>query len=121
MNCIRCGKETEDKAVFCPECLENMAQYPVKPGTIIHIPQRQDPANLKQTKKKRELSAEEQLNNAQNLIQLLIVALLAMLSALIITGAILVYVISNPIRQPVAEYPQGYVVSDTANFNTAEQ
>lgn len=38
MNCIRCGKETEENHVFCDECLKDMEQYPVKPGTPIVLP-----------------------------------------------------------------------------------
>ena len=31
MNCMKCGRETENEAVFCPDCLQIMEKYPV-PG-----------------------------------------------------------------------------------------
>lgn len=40
-NCLRCGKQTEGKDVFCGECIGVMDQHPVRPGTVIHLPQRQ--------------------------------------------------------------------------------
>ena len=38
MSCIKCGKDTLGQDVFCKECLEVMADYPVKPGTPVLIP-----------------------------------------------------------------------------------
>ena len=40
MNCMKCGRETADDQVFCAGCLEEMERYPVKPGTVVHIPSR---------------------------------------------------------------------------------
>ena len=41
MSCMRCGKDTEDMQVFCAECLADMERYPVKPGTPIQLPVRE--------------------------------------------------------------------------------
>ena len=38
MQCMKCGREIQAGDVFCPECLSEMEQYPVKPGTPVHIP-----------------------------------------------------------------------------------
>lgn len=38
--CLKCGKKTAAANVFCDDCLTVMAQYPVKPGTVAHIPVR---------------------------------------------------------------------------------
>lgn len=38
MACLRCGRKTEEGSVFCPECLDAMKEYPVKPGTVVQIP-----------------------------------------------------------------------------------
>ena len=40
MSCLRCGKNTEAPEVFCAECLAEMDQQPVKPGTPIQLPVR---------------------------------------------------------------------------------
>lgn len=40
MACLKCGKKTGVSQVFCPDCLDIMAQYPVKPDAVVHLPQR---------------------------------------------------------------------------------
>ncbi len=40
MQCLRCGKEIDDREVFCPDCLKNMERHPVKPNTVVTIPER---------------------------------------------------------------------------------
>lgn len=62
MNCVKCGREIPEDQVFCENCLTEMENYPVKPGTAVHIPTR--PAEelpKKSVKKKRILTAEELL------------------------------------------------------------
>ena len=39
MNCMKCGREVDDGQVFCPECLELMAQEPIKISVPVHLPQ----------------------------------------------------------------------------------
>ena len=62
MGCLRCGKETENNAVFCEECTRGMADYPVKPGTVIVIPQR-DPVHPEK-KSKRRIREEQKRKKA---------------------------------------------------------
>ena len=38
--CLKCGREAEENNVFCPACLADMANYPVKPGTPVVLPTR---------------------------------------------------------------------------------
>lgn len=63
MNCMKCGVEISEDQVFCDHCLSVMAQYPVRPGTHIHLPKRAFAADMpkKPIKKKRALSPEEQI------------------------------------------------------------
>lgn len=64
MNCMKCGAEIPETQVFCDHCLELMEQYPIKPGTHIHLPKQ----NLvptpprKPVKKKRVPTPEEQIS-----------------------------------------------------------
>ena len=64
MNCMKCGVEIHEGQVFCDHCLSVMEQYPVRPGTHIHLPKRALAAALpkKPVKKKRALSPEEQIS-----------------------------------------------------------
>ena len=38
--CLKCGKKTDGKAVFCSGCQEVMDRYPVRPGAVAQIPTR---------------------------------------------------------------------------------
>ena len=40
MQCLRCGRETEGDHVFCFLCETVMVKHPVKPNTVVTIPER---------------------------------------------------------------------------------
>ena len=61
MACLKCGKKTKDDQSFCPRCLEVMEQYPVKKDVHIQLPNRPEVTVKKAPRKRRPLSAEEQL------------------------------------------------------------
>ena len=42
MSCMKCGRDTEEGRTFCAECMEDMEKYPVRPGTVVRLPERQD-------------------------------------------------------------------------------
>lgn len=60
MQCMKCGREfTEDQA-FCAECLSEMDRHPVRPGTVILLPnQEASPVKKQPRRKKATLSAED--------------------------------------------------------------
>lgn len=60
MQCMKCGRDfTEDQA-FCAECLTEMERHPVRPGTVILLPnQETTPPKKQPRKKKTALSAED--------------------------------------------------------------
>jgi hypothetical protein len=64
MACMKCGAETPETQVFCDHCLALMEDYPIKPGTHIHLPKRALAVDSpkKPVKKKRTLSPEEQIS-----------------------------------------------------------
>ena len=54
MNCLKCGKNLGSSHVFCDECIEKMKQNPVKPGTVINLPNRAPtPVTKKKVVKRR--------------------------------------------------------------------
>ena len=75
MNCMKCGREIEGDQAFCPKCLEQMAQTPVKPGVVINLPNRSDPALKKPAPRKRERTPAEEIQRLKKMIIRLIVAL----------------------------------------------
>ena len=40
MQCLRCGRETEEGRVFCFACEALMTKHPVNPNTVVTIPER---------------------------------------------------------------------------------
>lgn len=62
MTCLKCGRNTQDDHVFCPECLAVMDRYPVKPGTPVHLPRHAFvPTSRKTPPRKRTVPLEEQI------------------------------------------------------------
>ena len=61
MGCIKCGRETVMEQVFCPDCLTEMEKYPVRPGTVVQLPNRKTAVSVKKHPKKRGIAPEEQV------------------------------------------------------------
>ena len=111
MNCIRCGVKTGEKEVFCSQCLASMEQYPVKPGTPVHIPLRVVmPDAKKPLKKKRDLTPEEQISRLRLLVRRLSAALIAALTVIMLLCGIL-------IASSMQDKPQN---SSTRNYTATE-
>lgn len=85
MKCLKCGQQTKQDQVFCPDCLEQMERYPVKPDTPVILPQRR----LKERKltPKKQTKAEEMNAKLQDKVRRLWICV-AILSALllVVTG-----------------------------------
>ena len=81
--------------MFCLECLEEMKHYPVKPGTPVYIPVRQEPAERKQTRVRKERPPEEQIAFLHKLVQWLVIFAVALTTVLVVEAGILIYVMTN--------------------------
>ena len=86
MNCLKCGRETASEQIFCLDCLAEMEKYPVKPGTVVQLPQRKESPALRRPKR-RSLTSEEQIRQLQRRIRTL--ALLLFLSILVIVALLI--------------------------------
>ena len=88
MQCLKCGKDVSSNPTFCDACLAEMENFPVKPGTAVHIPKRELPD--KRTVAIRTPSTAVLLSRARRTLQwmYLLVALLTLL--LSITGILLI-------------------------------
>ena len=93
MHCMKCGREIDERQVFCPDCLAHMAQNPVKAGTAVKLPPRNyDPLPKKRSyRKKRETTAEELVAHQRTLIRRLYMALLVAALLLIAAGLLLIW------------------------------
>ncbi len=85
MNCLKCGRETEENQVFCQRCLEDMQRFPVRPGSPVILPRRREAAPPKRVSKRRGPSPEEQLRSLRRRSRILAVCLAA---ALLLAGVL---------------------------------
>lgn len=99
--CLKCGNKTEGRSVFCGTCLEVMEQYPVKPGTVVHLPRRQSrPEEIASTDFEVSHHAE-QLAHQRSLIRWL-TAVVALLSVLLVfTAVLLIHTLEKDQQLPV--------------------
>lgn len=61
MYCIKCGREIET-GVFCTACIDQMSQYPVKPGTVVQLPYRAPETALKKSAARKKPPTPEEQN-----------------------------------------------------------
>ena len=77
MACLKCGRQTQAGQVFCDTCLEIMEWYPVKPGTAVLLPKRQDSPVRKQSKR-RAPTPEEVIKSLRRQVRNLAILLVLM-------------------------------------------
>lgn len=88
MQCMKCGRDLEAGEIFCQACRENMEKYPVKPGTVVQLPRRWEPATpKKQASRRKPMPVEEQLSLLKRLNRWLALGLVLVTLA----GAVLGY------------------------------
>ena len=85
MGCMKCGKKLGKSQVFCDECLIDMEQNPVKPGSVVKLPKRPAPTPVK-----KRLSQRYYFWNAEDKIDSLKLRLRWVLAAFIVTFLCLV-------------------------------
>ena len=82
MNCVKCGRETAEDRVFCDVCLNEMENYPVKPGTAVHIPARdpmEETRKIQSRKKPVRTLSEQVLRLKKKVLRLRILAAVLLL------------------------------------------
>ncbi len=94
MGCLKCGRDTQEGQVFCENCLEIMQWYPVKPGTAVQLPRRQESSPRRVTKR-RTPSLEDQIKSLRRTIRVLILVVILLL--------VLVGLMAMPVYEHVME------------------
>ena len=84
MNCMKCGRETDDNNVFCQNCLLEMEKYPVQPGSVVLLPRRKESSVVRKTPKRHFYSADEQIRLLKKWVLILILLLTAAVTAIAI-------------------------------------
>ena len=80
--CLKCGRETPEQFTYCEHCLEIMGKYPVKPGTVVHLPRRNTVQLSKKPVRRKAPTPEEQVVTLRKVIRILLVCLLLTVGAL---------------------------------------
>lgn len=63
MDCMKCGRQTQDQNVFCSDCLAEMEKHPVKPDTPVILPHRK--SKDRRIHQKKQPKAEEMITQLQ--------------------------------------------------------
>ena len=114
MQCLKCGKKTAEKQVFCVECLVLMEKHPVKPGTVVHIPQRQrKEADKHHGARDVEDAKENQILRQRNVIRALIGVLAVMSVVLLLTAGMLLHVMNR--ESAGKDIGKNYTTTDTTD------
>lgn len=93
-NCMKCGREIALGQVFCKECLADMSEYPIKPGTPVPIYPQVEAPQPKRTTAKKAKKTEEQVLILKKWMRRLIVAFIAVTLIFSVVTAILVHQLS---------------------------
>lgn len=92
MNCMKCGREIALGQVFCKECLADMENYPIKPGTPVQLPTHTGTTQPRRERPVRKpKKTEEQIAILKKYVIILSSALLAVTLAFSIATAILTH------------------------------
>lgn len=111
MKCTKCGRETGEDGVFCGKCLDVMRQYPVKPGTVIQLPQRKAAPPKKSLYRKRLLPPEDLVVQQKKTIRWLWIALISVLLLLVLSVVLLLN--QDKDVEAVATIGQNYITKNT--------
>ena len=102
MNCIKCGRDITDNNVFCQECLAQMAEYPVKPGTPVVIPNH-NPIRRAPARKPRAPEPEDVICRQRKIIRLLSIGAAVLFIAWALTAAMAVRLLMDEDRTPIGQ------------------
>lgn len=110
MNCMKCGSEIPDTQVFCDSCLDVMANYPVKPGTPVHLPRR---APRVEKKHSRKIPPAEVIRQQRRVIRWLLLTVVVLFVAFCLAAGLFLKELSEPVPQAT---PMGrnYIADTTA-------
>lgn len=95
MNCLKCGRETEEHQCFCPSCLENAEKYPVPPGTSVHIPTPPVSAPVKKPRRAPKVQTpEQQIHHLRASLRTSIVIILVLFVGFVLTAGLTIHLLN---------------------------
>ena len=110
MQCLKCGRKISESQAFCDGCLQSVEKYPVRPGTVVHLPRnRTEESARKPLRKKRPPSTEELLHRQRKLSRKLGVAV----ALLLLVCAALSVLLVKTYEDLESKKGRDYIVSET--------
>ncbi len=113
MGCMKCGRETVNEQAFCPDCVAEMKNYPVRPGTVVQLPRRSAHNSPKKQPKKRTIPPEEQIKILKKRIFHLTLALVLAIGITVACAVPAVKYLLNSQPKPGQNYTTVTVPTDT--------
>lgn len=107
--CLKCGKETAGKEVFCNTCQSIMATHPVQPGTVVHILPRPE----KKRQQHKEPTKAELLAKSRKTIKWLL-GLMAVLSLVLVLMAVMLLRSVSTESAPTVPKGRNYTTIETS-------
>ena len=98
MQCLRCGREVEEGHVFCFLCESIMVKHPVKPNTVVTIPERS--VRLRTTPSRKPHAPEEDTDQLRRTILQLRLWICMLMAALMLCVGVLTWQELNRDTEP---------------------
>ena len=98
MQCLRCGRETEGEQVFCFLCESVMVKHPVKPNTVVTIPERS--VRNRTSPVRKPVKQEENIDQLHRTILQLRLWVCMLMAALMLCGGVLTWQELNREEKP---------------------
>ncbi len=89
MQCLRCGREIDEQQVFCADCLDVMAKHPVKPNTVVTIPERS--VRVRRTPPRRPVRNDDTVEQLHRKIMQLRLWICMLMAALMLCVAVITW------------------------------
>jgi hypothetical protein len=102
MNCLKCGKPTENAQVFCADCQQVMENYPVAPGTHVHIPLREPVVQTKASRQKSRGFADS-IRMLRKVIRSLCIVIAVLTGIICILTAILLHTLNDKSKPTIGQ------------------
>ena len=98
MQCLRCGREIEEGQVFCFLCESIMVKHPVKPNTVVTIPERS--VRIRTTPSRKPQRPEEDTDQLRRTILQLRLWICMLMAALMLCVGVLTWQELNRDTEP---------------------
>ncbi len=113
MQCLRCGRETEEGQVFCFACEALMTKHPVKPNTVVTIHERS--VRERNAVPRKSVRPEEDIDQLRRTIMQLRLWVCMLMAALMLCVAVLTWQELTREEKPAIGQNYSSIIESTAD------